>query len=140
MFDTINYSTKSKYYDNSNKLVVGEMKDEAAGIANGEFVGIKLNRYSYLEDDNSEHKKEKGVNGNVVATIIHNEYKDVLLNKKSLSHSMNSIQNKDHRIGAYEINKISFSSFDDRIYMQNNECKGLISSWLLEQIIKKQLS
>ena len=140
MFDTINYSTKSKYYDNSNKLVVGEMKDEAAGIANGEFVGIKLNRCSYLEDDNSEHKKEKGVNENVVATIIHNEYKDVLLNKKSLSHSMNSIQNKDHRIGAYEINKISFSSFDDRIYIQNNECKGLISSWLLEQIIKKQLS
>ena len=31
MFDFINYSTKSKYYDNSNKLVVGKMKDETAG-------------------------------------------------------------------------------------------------------------
>ena len=28
MFDFSNYSTKSKYYDNSNKLVVGNMKDE----------------------------------------------------------------------------------------------------------------
>ena len=27
MFDFSNYSTKSKYYDNSNKLVVGKMKD-----------------------------------------------------------------------------------------------------------------
>ena len=26
-------STQSKYYDNSNKLVVGKMKDETAGVA-----------------------------------------------------------------------------------------------------------
>ena len=28
-----NYSIKSKYYDNSNKIVVGKMKDEKAGVA-----------------------------------------------------------------------------------------------------------
>ena len=28
-----NYSTKSKYYDNSNKLVTGKMKDETGGVA-----------------------------------------------------------------------------------------------------------
>ena len=33
MFDFSNYSTKSKYCDNSNKLVVGKMKDETAGVA-----------------------------------------------------------------------------------------------------------
>ena len=32
MFDFSDYSTKSKYYNNSNKLVVGKMKDETAGI------------------------------------------------------------------------------------------------------------
>ena len=32
MFDFSNYSTKSKYYDNSNKLVVGKMKDETAVV------------------------------------------------------------------------------------------------------------
>ena len=31
--------------------------------------------------DNNQHKKAKGVNKNVVAAAIHNEYKDVLLNK-----------------------------------------------------------
>ena len=41
MFDFSNYLTKSKYYDNSNKLVVGKMKDEAAGLAIEEFVGLK---------------------------------------------------------------------------------------------------
>ena len=60
--------------------------------------------YSYLVNDNSEHKKAKSVNRNVVATVSHNEYKDVLLNKKCLRHSINRIQRKDHRIGTYEIN------------------------------------
>ena len=31
MFDFSNYS-KSKYYDHSNKLVVGKMKNEIAGL------------------------------------------------------------------------------------------------------------
>ena len=33
MFDFSNYSTNSKYYNDSNKLVIGEMKDETAGAA-----------------------------------------------------------------------------------------------------------
>ena len=41
------------------------------------------------------------MNRNVVATIIHNEYKDVLLNNKCIRQSMNRIQSKDHRIGTF---------------------------------------
>ena len=33
MFDFSNYSTKSKYYDHSNKLVAGEMKGETGSVA-----------------------------------------------------------------------------------------------------------
>ena len=69
MFDFSNYSTKAKYYNNSKKLVVGKMKDETVGIATEEFIGIKSKMYLYLVDDNSEHKKVKHVNKNVVATI-----------------------------------------------------------------------
>ena len=32
MFNFSNYSTKSKYCYNSNKLVVGKIKDETAGV------------------------------------------------------------------------------------------------------------
>ena len=124
MFNLSNCSTKLKYHDNSNKLVVGKMKDETAGVVIEEFVGLKSKMYLYLVDDNSEHKKAKGVNKNVVATISHNEYKDVLLNKKCLRHSMNRIQSKDYKIGTYEINKISLSCFDDKIYIQNNGYDG----------------
>ena len=37
MFNFSNYSTKSKYYDNSNKLITGKMKDKT-GVAIDEFV------------------------------------------------------------------------------------------------------
>ena len=109
MFCFSNYSTKSKYYDNTNKLVVGKMKDEIAGVAIEDFSGLRPKMYSYLVNNNSEHKKAKGVDRNVAATISHNKYKNVLLNKKCLRHSMNRIQSKDHKIGTYEINKISLS-------------------------------
>ena len=41
MFDFSNYSTKSKQYDKSNKLMVGKMKDETAGVSAEEFVRLK---------------------------------------------------------------------------------------------------
>ena len=124
MFDFSNYLTKSKYYDDLKKLVIGKMKDETEGVAIEEFVGLKPKIYSFLVD-NSEHKKVKGVNRNVVAAISHNEYIYVLLNNKCIRRTMNRIQSKDHRIGTYEINKISLSYFDDKIYIQNNGYDGL---------------
>ena len=97
-----NYLSKSTCYDNSKKLVVVKLKDETAGVAIGEFVGLKPKRlYLYLVNDNSEQKKAKDVNRNVVATICHNKYKDDLLNKKYLKHSMKRIQSKDQKRGTY---------------------------------------
>ena len=122
---TFDFSNQSECYDNLNKLLVGKMKDETVCVAIAEFVRLKPSMYSYLVNDNRKHKKAKGVNRNVDATICHNEYKDVLFNKKKLRHSMNRIESKDHRLGTYEINKIYLSCFDDKIYIQNNRCNGL---------------
>ena len=84
------------------------------------------------------------MNRNVVATISHNKYENVLLNKKCFRHSMNRIKSKGHKIGTYEINKISLPCFDGIIYIQNNGCDGLaldVMDWLLviRANYKKQL-
>ena len=105
MFDFSNYSTKSKCYNDLNKLVIGKIKDETAGVGIKEFVGLNHKMYSFSVD-NSEDKKAKRVNRNAVVTIIHNEYKDILFNNKCIRHTMNKIQSKDHRMRAYEIIKI----------------------------------
>ena len=105
------------------------MEDEIDAVAIEEFVGLKSKMYSFLVDDNSEHKKAKDVNRNVIKKITHNEYNDVLLNNKCLRHSMNRIQSKDHRIGTYKINKISLTCFHNKIYIQNNGYDGLVLSY-----------
>ena len=101
------------------------MEHKTGGVAIEEFVGVKPKIYYFLVDDKSEHKKAKVVNRNVVVAISHNDYKDILLNNKFLRHSMNRIQSKDHRIGTYEIKKISLPCFNDKMYIQNNGYDGL---------------
>ena len=54
MFDFSNYSTKSNYYNNSNKLVID---NETVGVVIEEFVGLKPGMYSFLVDDNSEGRE-----------------------------------------------------------------------------------
>ena len=51
MFDFSNYLAKSKYFDDSNKLVIVKMKHETNGVAIKEFVGLKVKMYSFLVDD-----------------------------------------------------------------------------------------
>ena len=94
---------KSKYYDKSTKLVVAKIKDDTAGVAMKNLLGHIW--WTIIVSI----KKTKGVNRNVVARISHDKYKDVLLNKKCLRHSMNRIQSKDHKIETYETNKISLA-------------------------------
>ena len=60
------------------------------------------------------------MNKNVVEKITHSKYKDVLLNNKYLRNSMNRTESKDHRIGTYEINKISLSCFNHKIHIIND--------------------
>ena len=36
-----NYSKDSRFYDESNKKVIGKMKDEYGGVIIDEFIGLK---------------------------------------------------------------------------------------------------
>ena len=49
-----------------------------------------------------------------------NEFKDTLFNKKVISHKMSRIQGKKHKMGTYEINKVSLSVVDDKRFVLNN--------------------
>ena len=72
--------------------------------------------YSLISVDNKEVTKEKGVN----KKIKHKEFADVLFNKKVIRHNMKRIQSRLHKIGTYNVCKISLSCFDDKIYVLDN--------------------
>ena len=46
LFDFSNYSKDSKFFDVTNKRVIGRMKDEFGGVIVNEFVGLKSKLYS----------------------------------------------------------------------------------------------
>ena len=41
LFDFSNYSKDSKFFDKTNKKVIGKLKDEFGGVIVTEFVGIR---------------------------------------------------------------------------------------------------
>ena len=64
------------------------MKDQFKGKIISEFVGLKSKMYSLIVVDSEEVKKAKGANKNVNKNMRHQEFADVLFNKKMIRHNM----------------------------------------------------
>ena len=89
------------------------MKDVFEGKIINEFVGLKSKMYYMKNVDGKESNTAKGVN---IATEF-NEFKDTLFNKTVARHKIRRIQSKKHKVGKYEINKISLSCFDGKRFV-----------------------
>ena len=124
LFDNSDYPKSSKFFFNENKKVIGKFKDQTAGKPILEFVGLKSKMYSYKIEE-EEHKKAKGVKKNVVKKEIkHQDYLDVLFNKKIMHHQMNTIRSESHQINSYHLNKVSLSPYDDKRYLLDDGIKS----------------
>ena len=99
LFDFSDYSKESKFYDNSNKKVIGKMKNEISGKVISEFVGLKSKMYSLVTVDDEEKVRATGIN----KKLRHDEFYDVLFDKKVVRHNMKRIQAKKPRLGTYDI-------------------------------------
>jgi len=90
LYDTTDYPEEHPLYSNANKMVLGKMKDQCAGISIAEFVCLRPKMYSILKADETNIKKAKGVKKSVVKKpIMHKQYKETLFGKEQLWHGMN---------------------------------------------------
>ena len=89
------------------------MKNEYAGVAIYEFIGTKPKMYSIRNVNNCEKSVHKGH----ILNIGHDEFKDTLINKKVIRHSMKGNKRFNRRMYTYKSNKISLSVFDDKRYI-----------------------
>ena len=120
-FDNSDYSEDSKYFDKTNKKVIGKFKDEAAGIPICEFIGLRSKMYSYMKDNQKGGKTAKGIKKNIIKkNITHENYKNTLFNAEQMIHKMKTIRSENHELGSYEINKVSLSCFDDKRYLNDD--------------------
>ena len=83
------------------------------GKINDELFGLKPKMHSVKTIDGKESNTAKRIN--IAAEF--NEFKDVLCSKKVIRHKMRRIQSKKHKIGTYEVNKISLPCFDDKRFI-----------------------
>ena len=110
-----------------NKKMIGKMKDEVKGKMISEFFGLKSKMYSLVIANDKEIKKAKGVSKNVVKkTYRHTEYVKVLFNKYFIRHNMKRIQSKLHKIGTYDVCKISLSCFHEKRHILNDGINSLV--------------
>ena len=87
LLDFGNYPKDSKFFNETNKKVIGKIKDEFGGVIVSEFVGLKSKMYSMKKIDGKEYNTAKGVS---IATEF-KKFKDVLFNKKIMRHKMKII-------------------------------------------------
>ena len=100
----------SNYYENDkkplpigkSKKVIGLFKDELGGKIMIEFVGLRTKAYAlngYLMDDDSEHKKAKGIKKCVLKqNLMFENYIDCLLNNKMTLQSQQRFKSDHHNV------------------------------------------
>ena len=120
LFDFSDYP-KNYDYEVTNKKVGGKLKDELSGKISSEFIGLKSKMCSLISVDDEEKIRAKVVN----KKLKHSEFVGVLFNIKVIRHNMKRIQSKLHRLGTYNIFKISLSFFDDKRYVLDDDINTL---------------
>ena len=116
-FDTSNYDENDKrpLPIGKNKKVIGLFKDELGGRIMKEFCALRAKTYSYLMDDNSEVKKDKGTKKCIIKwELMFENYKSCLFNGEVILKSQQRFKSDHHEVYTEEVNKIALNSNDDK--------------------------
>jgi hypothetical protein len=120
LFDLSNLPKDSKYYDESNKKVIGKFKSEEKMDPIMGFVGSRSKMYS-IKTKKDETKKAKGIKKGVVKNnLTYNDFKNSLFDGTKTLISMNTIRSFNHQLMSCEQNKIGLSAYDDKRYILDN--------------------
>ena len=120
-FDLSNYPKERKYYDSTNKKVLGKMKDEYPGKNINKVIALKSKSYIVITADNKEECRHKGHNYKFTA----NEYRDALFNNAILSHPLRKIISIRHKLYTKENNKKTLPCIDEKRYLQADKINTL---------------
>ena len=124
LFDTSNYSETHFLFSETNKKVLGKMKDETGGIPIEEFVGLRPKMYSLMYNG-VEKKRAKGVKKRTVAKLRHAQYRETLFRKIQRRDIMKMIRADLHELYTIKQNKISLSPYDDKRYILDDGISSL---------------
>ncbi len=120
LYDTSDFPKDHYLHSTKNKKVLGKMKDECAGTPVIEYVGLRSKMYSIMKDDGNI-RKAKGVKKYVVKKqILHENYKETLLDQTVFHHGMNTLRSINHQLYGLHVNKLSLSPFDSKRWIADD--------------------
>ena len=121
-YDTSDYPVHHPLHSTKNKKVLGKMKDEMAGIAISEFVGLRAKMYSLRTSAGIEKKTAKGVKRATIRKCLrHAMYVECLRSGKTTRELVRSIRSYNHQIFSTVHQKIALSSFDDKRFVLSDK-------------------
>ena len=90
-------------------------KDEFGVKIIKEFVELRAKTYAYLMDDDTEHKKAKGIKKCIIKRkLTLKNYEDCLFNDTIILKSQQRFKSDCHNVYTEQTNKIALSSKDDK--------------------------
>lgn len=124
LIDFSNYPKDNPLYSLENKNKLGFWKDELRGDQMTDFCGLRSKTYAFLL--NNEEKNEKilkskckGVTKSYRKKISFANYKKCVMSYDQVHMIQYQIQAKTHKVRTVQVNKLCFSSFDDKRHLLN---------------------
>ena len=128
-FDLSEYPRDHFLYSETNKKVMGKFKDELNSISLQEFVGSAPKCYSLkftgcvkgnriVDADEHEKATAKGTKDRVKNRFLtHEEYRNVVLRKCSVSVKQNTIKSVKHQLGTYHQTRVALTPYDTKRFI-----------------------
>ena len=121
-FDFSDYARTSPYFEESNRKVIGKMKDEMNGKPIIEFVGLRAKMYSLLvlepvSQTVIEKHRAKGIQRAASAELRHAQYLAQLNIPSTHITTNRRIGAEAHQLYTLEMRKRGLCSFDDKRFL-----------------------
>ena len=122
MVRPVKLPTDHPLYSTVNKMVIGKMKDEAAGKIMCEVVGLRAKMYSFkvydpAADSFKTTKKAKGIQKAAIERITHEQFLEQLHNPAENHVTVRRIGQVLHTVYTFEQQKRALCAFDDKRYL-----------------------
>lgn len=121
-FDFSNLPSDHRCYNNSKKMISGLMKDELKGELLYEVVALRSKMYSMITMKQISIKRAKGVLRKIISNQIqHTDYLNSLFQTEKYYHSGFTIFHKNHNLFTANVNKVSLSPYNDKLFISKTE-------------------
>jgi len=105
-------------FSNTNKKVIGKMKDECEGRILYSFVGVAPKMYSFQGEKGLSKVAAKGIKKSLVSRCLnHQNFKNALFKQKKYFCHSNHIRSKNHKLFTANFKKLALHCFDSKRYL-----------------------